>query len=137
MTPEIFIALMAATVQSGTPILYATLGEIFTDVVLFASYPRNLETCSTECLGLRYSACGIEIEQVRRGAMCLVPGGAALGFRPVHPYFQIIKMQVCQCFPVVSFDSCNSLGIAFAKKCRQVFHQVAAYQCFAQPYIPG
>jgi simple sugar transport system permease protein len=31
MTAEIMIALLAATVQSGTPILYATLGEIFTE----------------------------------------------------------------------------------------------------------
>ncbi|HBG18508.1 MAG TPA: ABC transporter permease [Desulfobulbaceae bacterium] len=31
MTFEIIIALLAATVQSGTPILYATLGEIFTE----------------------------------------------------------------------------------------------------------
>ena len=31
MTPEIFLSLLAATVQSGTPILYATLGEIFTE----------------------------------------------------------------------------------------------------------
>jgi simple sugar transport system permease protein len=31
MTAEIIIALLAATVQSGTPILYATLGEIFTE----------------------------------------------------------------------------------------------------------
>lgn len=31
MTVEIIIALLAATVQSGTPILYATLGEIFTE----------------------------------------------------------------------------------------------------------
>lgn len=28
MTPEILLALLAATVQAGTPILYATLGEI-------------------------------------------------------------------------------------------------------------
>ena len=31
MTPEIFLSLLAATVQSGTPILYATLGEILTE----------------------------------------------------------------------------------------------------------
>ena len=31
MSPEIIIALLAATVQSGTPILYATLGEILTE----------------------------------------------------------------------------------------------------------
>ncbi len=31
MTPEILIALLAAAVQSGTPILYATIGEIFTE----------------------------------------------------------------------------------------------------------
>ena len=31
MTVEIIISLLAATVQSGTPILYATLGEIFTE----------------------------------------------------------------------------------------------------------
>jgi ABC-type uncharacterized transport system permease subunit len=31
MTGEIVIALLAATVQSGTPILFATLGEIFTE----------------------------------------------------------------------------------------------------------
>jgi general nucleoside transport system permease protein len=31
MTWEILISLLAATVQSGTPILYATLGEIFTE----------------------------------------------------------------------------------------------------------
>ena len=31
MTVEIVIALLAATVQSGTPILYATLGEIITE----------------------------------------------------------------------------------------------------------
>lgn len=31
MSPEILIALLAATVQSGTPILYATLGEILTE----------------------------------------------------------------------------------------------------------
>ncbi|HKK33518.1 MAG TPA: ABC transporter permease, partial [Desulfomicrobiaceae bacterium] len=31
MTPEIFLSLLAATVQAGTPILYATLGEIFTE----------------------------------------------------------------------------------------------------------
>ncbi|MCU0555896.1 MAG: ABC transporter permease [Desulfobacterales bacterium] len=31
MTPELTIALLAAAVQSGTPILYATLGEIFTE----------------------------------------------------------------------------------------------------------
>lgn len=31
MTTEIVIALLAATVQSGTPILFATLGEIFTE----------------------------------------------------------------------------------------------------------
>lgn len=31
MTFEIFIPLLAAAVQSGTPILYATLGEIFTE----------------------------------------------------------------------------------------------------------
>ena len=31
MTEEIVIALLAATVQSGTPILFATLGEIFTE----------------------------------------------------------------------------------------------------------
>lgn len=31
MTAEIVIALLAAAVQSGTPILYATLGEIFTE----------------------------------------------------------------------------------------------------------
>lgn len=31
MTREILISLLAATVQSGTPILYATLGEIFTE----------------------------------------------------------------------------------------------------------
>ena len=31
MTVEIIIALLAAAVQSGTPILYATLGEIFTE----------------------------------------------------------------------------------------------------------
>lgn len=31
MTAEIMIALLAAAVQSGTPILYATLGEIFTE----------------------------------------------------------------------------------------------------------
>lgn len=31
MTSEIVIALLAATVQSGTPILFATLGEIFTE----------------------------------------------------------------------------------------------------------
>lgn len=31
MNPEIIIPLLAATVQSGTPILYATLGEIFTE----------------------------------------------------------------------------------------------------------
>ncbi|MGB3211167.1 MAG: ABC transporter permease [Desulforhopalus sp.] len=31
MTFEIIIPLLAATVQSGTPILYATLGEIFTE----------------------------------------------------------------------------------------------------------
>jgi simple sugar transport system permease protein len=31
MTTEIIISLLAAAVQSGTPILYATLGEIFTE----------------------------------------------------------------------------------------------------------
>ena len=31
MTPEIFLSFLAATVQSGTPILYATLGEILTE----------------------------------------------------------------------------------------------------------
>lgn len=31
MTPEIIIPLLAATIQSGTPILYATLGEIITE----------------------------------------------------------------------------------------------------------
>ncbi len=31
MTPEILLALLAATVQAGTPILYATLGEILTE----------------------------------------------------------------------------------------------------------
>ncbi|MCP4688053.1 MAG: ABC transporter permease [Desulfobacterales bacterium] len=31
MTPEFIIALLAAAVQSGTPILYATIGEIFTE----------------------------------------------------------------------------------------------------------
>ncbi len=31
MSPEIIIPLLAAAVQSGTPILYATLGEIFTE----------------------------------------------------------------------------------------------------------
>lgn len=31
MTTEILISLLAAAVQSGTPILYATLGEIFTE----------------------------------------------------------------------------------------------------------
>ncbi len=31
MTPEIIIPLLAATIQSGTPILYATLGEILTE----------------------------------------------------------------------------------------------------------
>ena len=31
MTPEIFLSLLAATVQAGTPILYATLGEIVTE----------------------------------------------------------------------------------------------------------
>jgi ABC-type uncharacterized transport system permease subunit len=31
MTPELLLSLLAATVQSGTPILYATLGEIFTE----------------------------------------------------------------------------------------------------------
>ncbi len=31
MTAEVVIALLAAAVQSGTPILYATLGEIFTE----------------------------------------------------------------------------------------------------------
>lgn len=31
MNGEIVIALLAATVQSGTPILFATLGEIFTE----------------------------------------------------------------------------------------------------------
>ncbi len=31
MTTDIIIALLAATVQSGTPILFATLGEIFTE----------------------------------------------------------------------------------------------------------
>ena len=31
MTPEIFLSLLAATVQSGMPILYATLGEILTE----------------------------------------------------------------------------------------------------------
>ena len=28
MTPDLFIALLAAAIQTGTPILYATLGEI-------------------------------------------------------------------------------------------------------------
>jgi simple sugar transport system permease protein len=31
MTADILIALLAATVQSGTPVLFATLGEIFTE----------------------------------------------------------------------------------------------------------
>jgi simple sugar transport system permease protein len=31
MTPEMLIPLLAAAVQSGTPVLYATLGEIFTE----------------------------------------------------------------------------------------------------------
>ena len=31
MSAEIVIALLAATVQSGTPILFATLGEIFSE----------------------------------------------------------------------------------------------------------
>ncbi len=31
MTPEILLSLLAATVQAGTPILYATLGEILTE----------------------------------------------------------------------------------------------------------
>jgi general nucleoside transport system permease protein len=31
MTPEMIVPLLAAAVQSGTPILYATLGEIFTE----------------------------------------------------------------------------------------------------------
>jgi simple sugar transport system permease protein len=31
MSPEILLALLAATVQAGTPILYATLGEILTE----------------------------------------------------------------------------------------------------------
>lgn len=31
MTTDIIISLLAAAVQSGTPILYATLGEIFTE----------------------------------------------------------------------------------------------------------
>ena len=31
MTFEIFLSLLAAAVQSGTPVLYATLGEIFTE----------------------------------------------------------------------------------------------------------
>ncbi len=31
MTPDILIPLFAATVQSGTPILFATIGEIFTE----------------------------------------------------------------------------------------------------------
>jgi len=31
MTPEVLFALLAATVQAGTPILYATLGEIMTE----------------------------------------------------------------------------------------------------------
>lgn len=31
MTPDLFIALLAAAIQTGTPILYATLGEIVTE----------------------------------------------------------------------------------------------------------
>ena len=31
MGPELILPLLAAAVQSGTPILYATLGEIFTE----------------------------------------------------------------------------------------------------------
>jgi len=31
MSPEFLLSLLAATVQSGTPILYATLGEILTE----------------------------------------------------------------------------------------------------------
>ena len=31
MTIEIFLSLLAAAIQSGTPVLYATLGEIFTE----------------------------------------------------------------------------------------------------------
>lgn len=31
MSPEILVPLLAATVQAGTPVLYATLGEIFTE----------------------------------------------------------------------------------------------------------
>ena len=31
MSPELILPLLAAAVQSGTPILYATLGEIFTE----------------------------------------------------------------------------------------------------------
>ncbi len=31
MSPDIIILLLAATVQAGTPVLYATLGEIFTE----------------------------------------------------------------------------------------------------------
>lgn len=31
MTPDLLIPLLAAAVQSGTPVLYATLGEIFTE----------------------------------------------------------------------------------------------------------
>ena len=31
MTLEILLALLAATIQAGTPVLYATLGEILTE----------------------------------------------------------------------------------------------------------
>jgi len=31
MKTDLLLALLAAAVQSGTPILYATLGEIFTE----------------------------------------------------------------------------------------------------------
>jgi len=87
MSPEFLLSLLAATVQSGTPILYATLGEILTErcgvlnlgvegIMMVGALAGFLVSLSTGHPMLGFVAGGIF-----GAAAAAIHGGVCLGFQ--------------------------------------------------------